>query len=81
MHSCAIVTCEPSDAVAPIHDRMPVILDPEAEAGWLDPEAPAGELLGLLRPADQLELTEVSEAVNRVEEDGPHLLEPPLKLF
>lgn len=81
MHSCAIVTCEPSDAVAPIHDRMPVILDPEAEAGWLDPEAPAGELLGLLRPADQLKLTEVSEAVNRVEEDGPHLLEPPLKLF
>ena len=33
VHSCAIVTCEPGEVVAPIHDRMPVILDPEAEAG------------------------------------------------
>ena len=35
----------------------------------------------LLRPTDELVATEVSEAVNNVREDGPHLLEPPLKLF
>jgi len=79
--SCAIVTCEPTEPVSQIHDRMPVILEPEAEAIWLDPDASEAELLALLRPTGELELVEVSEAVNRVGEDGPHLLEPPLKLF
>jgi putative SOS response-associated peptidase YedK len=79
--SCAIVTCAPSELVAPIHNRMPVILDPETEAAWLDPDSSEPELLALLRPTDDLELTEVSEAVNHVDQDGPQLLEPPLKLF
>ena len=81
LYSCAIVTCPPSELVAPIHDRMPVILDRDAEAGWLDRETGAGELMAMLRPTEELELTEVSEAVNSVREDGPHLLEPPLQLF
>jgi putative SOS response-associated peptidase YedK len=81
LHSCAIVTCEPSDLVAPIHDRMPVILDREAESVWLDPEASQSELLAVLRPTDDLIATEVSEAVNDVREDGPQLIEPPLQLF
>ena len=81
VHSCAIVTCEPSAPVAPIHDRMPVVLDEGAEAGWLDPTAEEGELLDLLAPTDALTVTEVSEAVNDVREDGPHLIEPPLQLF
>ena len=81
LHSCTIVTCEPSELVAPIHDRMPVILDEAVEGEWLDPELDAGEALSLLRPTDELIATEVSEAVNSVREDGPHLLEPPLKLF
>jgi putative SOS response-associated peptidase YedK len=79
--SCAIVTCEPGEVVAPIHDRMPVILDREAEAGWLDPGAPADELLRLLVPTDELVVTEVSDAVNDVRQDGPALIEPPLRLF
>jgi putative SOS response-associated peptidase YedK len=81
LHSCAIVTCGPGEVVAPIHDRMPVILDPEAEAAWLDPETGAAELLGLLVPTDELSLTEVSDAVNDVRQDGPALIEPPLRLF
>ena len=81
LHSCTIVTCEPSELVAPIHDRMPVILDEAVEAEWLDPGLDAGEALSLLRPTDELIATEVSDAVNSVREDGPHLLEPPLKLF
>jgi len=32
LHSCAILTCAPSALVEPIHDRMPVILEPESEA-------------------------------------------------
>jgi putative SOS response-associated peptidase YedK len=81
IHSCAIVTCEPGEVVAPIHDRMPVILDREAEAGWLDPGASADELHRLLVPTDELVVTEVSDAVNDVRQDGPALIEPPLRLF
>jgi putative SOS response-associated peptidase YedK len=81
IHSCAIVTCEPGEVVAPIHDRMPVILDQEAEPGWLNPEASPAELQELLVPTDELEVTEVSDAVNDVRQDGPALIEPPLRLF
>ena len=81
LSSCAIVTCEPGEVVAPIHDRMPVILDPKAEAVWLDPDASPRELRALLGPTDELELTEVSQAVNHVDQDGPQLLAPPLRLF
>jgi putative SOS response-associated peptidase YedK len=83
VHSCAIVTCEPNELLRPIHDRMPVILDPEAEASWSSPDSDPAALLDALRPADDevLEVREVSDAVNDVREDGPHLLAPPLKLF
>jgi len=82
LHSCAIVTCEPSRQVSEVHDRMPVILPPEAEAAWLDPEADPGGLRELLRPwSGELEMREVSEAVNDVRNDGPEVLEPPLKLL
>jgi putative SOS response-associated peptidase YedK len=81
VHSCAIVTCAPGEIVAPIHDRMPVILGQEAESTWLDPEATEAQLLGLLVPTDDLVVTEVSDAVNDVRQDGPALIEPPLRLF
>jgi putative SOS response-associated peptidase YedK len=83
VHSCAIVTCEPNAELAPIHDRMPVILDPAVEGAWLDPDAGEPVLLEALRPAPEgaLEMREVSDAVNDVRQDGPHLLEPPLRLF
>jgi putative SOS response-associated peptidase YedK len=81
IHSCAIVTCEPSEVVAPIHDRMPVILDQDAEQVWLDPGSSPAELLELLVPTDELEVTQVSDAVNDVRQDGPALIEPPLRLF
>ena len=81
VHSCAMVTCAPAGVVAPIHDRMPVILEPEAEAGWLHPATGEGELLDLLVPTDDLAVTEVSDAVNDVRQDGPALIEPPLRLF
>ena len=81
LHSCAIVTCPPSEVVAPVHDRMPVILERQDEAAWLDPDTAPEAALSLLRPTEELELTEVCDAVNDVHEDGPHLLEAPMKLF
>jgi putative SOS response-associated peptidase YedK len=76
--SCTIVTCEPNELIRPLHDRMPVVLMPDAEARWLDPDAGAKELGSLLAPApeDLLALREVVDAVNDVREDGPDLLAP-----
>jgi putative SOS response-associated peptidase YedK len=81
--SCALITCLPNEMVSPIHNRMPVVLDRTAEGAWIDPDAAAPDLLKLLRPAPEgaLQWREVGDSVNNVREDGPHLLEPPLKLF
>jgi len=81
VHSCAIVTCPPGEVVAPIHDRMPVVLERDAERVWLEPDAEEEQLRKLLVPAEDLEVTEVSDAVNDVRQDGPQLIEPPLRLF
>ena len=64
--------------VRPIHDRMPVILDPAVEGAWLDPERSESELAELLVPApdDLLVTREVGDLVNSVREDGPALIEP-----
>ncbi len=78
LHTCAIVTGAPNELVEPIHDRMPVILDPELEAAWLDPEAAEEDLLGLLRPlpAELMAAREVSDLVNDVRNDDARLVEP-----
>lgn len=78
VHSCAIVTCPPNELMRPIHDRMPVVLEREAEAAWLDPDAEAEDLLRLLAPApeDALDGREVGDLVSAVREDGPALIEP-----
>jgi HAD superfamily hydrolase (TIGR01450 family) len=48
IRSCAILTTAANSAVAPLHDRMPVILESGAEAAWLDPATPREELIALL---------------------------------
>ncbi len=45
-----IVTCRPAPPIAHIHDRMPVILEAEAEAAWLDEARPFAEVKPLLAP-------------------------------
>ena len=74
-----IITSRPNAAVTDLHDRMPVVIDPEAWARWLDP-APTdpGELLGLLQPNEgvDLEIHPVPRYVNDVRRDGPELIEP-----
>lgn len=79
LHSCALVTTSANALMAPVHDRMPVVLEPGDWAEWLDPsnDDVAG-LAGLLRPAADgvLERHPVSTAVNRVGTDGPELVVP-----
>ena len=73
------VTTAANGSHASIHDRMPVVLEPEHWALWLDPAAgDIEELTGLLVPApdDELILYPVRPLVNNVRNNGPELIEP-----
>jgi putative SOS response-associated peptidase YedK len=63
--SFAIITTRPNELVAGIHDRMPVILKPEAHAAWLDNLTPPDKLKSLLAPYpdDDFEAYPVSRRV------------------
>lgn len=75
--TCTIVTTTPNELMASIHDRMPVILPPDAWDRWLDP-APAdpAEFQRLLVPcpAEWLEAIPVGSLVNSVRNQGPALV-------
>jgi putative SOS response-associated peptidase YedK len=72
----SIVTTTPNEAVAALHDRMPVVLERETWDRWLDPRpADPSELMGLLAPSEaDLEIYAVGRDVNDVRRDGPELI-------
>jgi putative SOS response-associated peptidase YedK len=76
--TAAILTTAPNDLIAPLHHRMPVILDRASLDAWLDPAADHGLIDSMLvaPPADTLRMWPVSTAVNKVDTDGAQLLEP-----
>jgi len=77
--SCAIVTTAANPTLAPLHDRMPVILAPESWDTWLDPrERAAGELMPLLAPCpdDWLAAYQVSTLVNSPAHEDPACIVP-----
>ena len=78
LETCAIITTTPNEAVAPVHDRMPVILDRHDHERWLSRDALVGELLALLRPcpASILEARPVGPHVNNPRNDGPECTVP-----
>ena len=82
LRSCTIITTAANRAVAPLHDRMPVILEPGAEAAWLDPQTPRQALADLLSPLPEAEtqLRRVGAAVNDARYDGPECLAEPVDL-
>ncbi|MBU8898407.1 SOS response-associated peptidase [Corallococcus sp. H22C18031201] len=74
LRTCTVITTGPNALMAPIHDRMPVILAPEARDLWLRPEPQeSATLLPLLVPAagDALEAYEVARVVNSPANDVP----------
>jgi putative SOS response-associated peptidase YedK len=79
LRSCTILTTVANGSVTPLHDRMPVILAPEAEAQWLTPSTPPDRLTQILRglAASQTAITPVGPAVNDARYDGPECLAPP----
>ena len=67
-----------NDALAPLHDRMPVVLEERDWDRWLDPDASDVDALAhLLQPAsdDLLLAYPVGTAVNSADNDGPELVE------
>ena len=76
--TCTIVTGEPNELVKSIHDRMPVILTPDASKRWLEPgELPSEKLMDLLKPypAGEMEANPVSRTVNNPRTDSPDCVE------
>jgi len=74
LYSFTIVTTQANDKLKSIHDRMPVILDPNQEATWLDPDLrDFKELKPLLKPYknEELEAYPVSTTVNSPKNDIP----------
>jgi putative SOS response-associated peptidase YedK len=79
METAAIVTTVANRELVHLHDRMPVILPPEAFAMWLDcKNVDALIATALLVPARAglLEAYEISPEVNRTSNDGPQLIAP-----
>ena len=78
LYTCTILTTDPNELVARLHNRMPVVLDPTDWDAWLAEGTPAEQLRSLLRPApvEPLDAYAVSPAVNNVRNEGPELLAP-----
>lgn len=79
IESCLVLTTAANAVVEPIHDRMPVILDPASYGGWLDPSPKeARERLSRLQflSEELLENYPVSSLVNRPGVEDPRCLEP-----
>lgn len=79
IESFTILTTTANDAMAELHDRMPVMLDADGVEEWLDPDLDALEPLAhLLQPAanDAIAVYPVSSAVNNTRHNGPDLIEP-----
>jgi putative SOS response-associated peptidase YedK len=76
LRSCTIITCPANKLIAPVHDRMPVILASEDYERWLDPSRADGRELLEPYPAAELEAFPVSPRVNSPQYDGPECIAP-----
>ncbi len=76
LETFTILTTDPNELMAPVHNRMPVILEPRNYSRWLDPGDPATPPLDLLRPfpAEKMEAWPVSNRVGNVRNNEIDLL-------
>ena len=79
LFSCTILTCKPNEKMAEVHDRMPVMLPPDAWSTWLDPTENDLNLLQeffVPAPSELITLQPVSTAVNNSRSSGAQLIDP-----
>lgn len=74
--SCAIVTTDANQAMAPIHHRLPVILEQDDWAMWLGERGKGAATLMKSASEETLSFRRVSTAVNSNRATGPELIEP-----
>jgi putative SOS response-associated peptidase YedK len=78
IETCTILTTTPNELMAPIHNRMPVIIELDDYSMWLDPGDDPQDALHLMRPypAEKMEAYAVSTAVNNPRNESPANIEP-----
>ncbi len=79
LETCTIITTKANALLETIHDRMPVILEPEQYDRWLDPNIDRLELLWPLLlpfPDEKMQAFPVSRRVNSAQHDDPSCIEP-----
>jgi putative SOS response-associated peptidase YedK len=77
--TASVITTAATDDVGQIHDRMPMIIEPELWADWLDPDnTEISQLQAAMVPAMKGAMTSypVSTAVNSVRNNGADLIRP-----
>jgi len=77
IYSFTLITREPNELMADIHNRMPAILSPEQERDWLNMDIPSTDALALLEayPSDLMKAYPVSSRVGNVRENDAALLD------
>jgi putative SOS response-associated peptidase YedK len=79
LRTCTIITTSANETMAPVHNRMPVILPPDKWTQWLDPEMQDTDALAAFlvpAPSSLLTLYPITTAVNHVRNKGPELIVP-----
>ena len=79
INSCTIITTEPNEMMAKLHNRMPVILPPDTYTLWLSKDEQPREILDpLLTPYPESEMQHypVSTLVNSPANDVPEAISP-----
>ncbi|WP_299485360.1 SOS response-associated peptidase [Acaryochloris sp. IP29b_bin.137] len=79
IETCTILTTQPNAVVAPVHQRMPVILDPEDYSTWLDFDIQSPKQLFHLFDSERIQhlrATPVSKLVNNAKVDRPECIKP-----
>ena len=77
VRSCTVVTTQANELVAPVHERMPVVLaDPAVWEAWLDPALDAAAVAPLLAPlpAGALQVAPANPVLNHPDHEGPDCL-------
>jgi putative SOS response-associated peptidase YedK len=77
LETFTILTTDPNQLMEPVHNRMPVILEPKDYDRWLAPGDPARPPVDLLRPypAERMKAWPVSDRVGNVRNNAPDLLD------
>ena len=77
--SSSIITTSPNNLIEEIHNRMPVILDPQDYQTWLSPGNMADNvLMACLKtyPSNEMDVYEISRKVNSPANDNPEIIQP-----